>query len=258
MERFKFIGGPCVIENRDHTLFLAEEILKATKDMDIDLYFKASFDKANRTDSAAYRGPGIDKGLEILRSVKEELGLKIVSDIHNVQEAAQAAEVLDVIQIPAFLCRQTDLIKAGAETGKILNIKKGQFLSPEDARFIVKKARDFNAVDIWLTERGSTWGYGDLIVDMTAIPVMRSYKVPVIIDATHSVQQPGKGYGKTGGRREMVPTIALAAIAAGADGLFLEIHDEPEKSPSDAGNIYPVSQLRVLLKKVLDIYEILG
>ncbi|MCD6579760.1 3-deoxy-8-phosphooctulonate synthase [bacterium] len=257
-KKFKFIAGPCVIENRDITIKIAKGLKQVIKDLDnIDFYFKASFDKANRSSVNSFRGPGMEKGLDILREVKEKFGFKITTDIHLPSQIDPISKVADIIQIPAFLCRQTDLLLAAGGSGKTINVKKGQFLSPYEVKNIIEKVGSTGNKKIWITERGTTFGYNKLVVDMTSIPIMKEYNVPVIIDATHSVQLPGAGGNRTLGNREFVPIIAKAAISAGADGLFIETHFDPDSSPSDAANIYPLSSVKKLLKKVLEIFYIL-
>ncbi len=248
------IAGPCVIESRDHTLRLAESIDRVTNALGIPFIFKASFDKANRSSLQSRRGPGLEEGLAILRDVAAEVGVPVTSDIHEAPQAAPAGEVLDVLQIPAFLCRQTDLLVAAAETGKVINLKKGQFISPEEMRLAVEKVRQSGNERVLLTERGTFFGYGRLVNDMAAIPRMQTY-APVIFDATHSCQLPGQGGTQSGGQREMTPILASAAIAAGADALFLEVHDQPDQALSDSATVWPLDQLEPLLKRCLRIAE---
>lgn len=251
------IAGPCAIESRDMVLHTARVLRDLCMGLDVEFYFKSSFDKANRT-SASARGVGLDEGLRILAEVKESLGLPIVTDVHESQQCERVAEVADVLQIPAFLSRQTDLLQAAARTGRIVNVKKGQFMAPWDMRGAIEKIAQVSpeAVSdgrIWLTERGSSFGYGRLVVDMTGLPTMRQYGCPVIFDATHSVQQPSAQGGVTGGNREMVPVLARAAVAAGVDGLFVETHPEPERAISDAANQVRLDDMRGLLEQVLAI-----
>ena len=240
------IAGPCVIESRKHTLHMASEIKKIASDLGIPLIFKASYDKANRTSLTSFRGPGLQAGLKILLEVREKTALPIVSDIHEPSEAAPAGEVLDLLQIPAFMCRQTDLLVAAARTNKPVNIKKGQFMAPEQMRNVVEKARASGSGGVLLTERGTFFGYGRLVNDMTAIPHMATI-APVVFDATHSCQFPGAEGQRTGGQREMAPILAQAAIAAGAHALFLEVHDDPEHAKSDATTVWPLNRLEDLL-----------
>lgn len=252
-----FILGPCAIESETHALFMATMIRTICRRLGIEFVFKASFDKANRTSVGSFRGPGLHEGMKILRRVKEEVGVPVISDIHEARQAEAAVEVLDMIQIPALLCRQTDLIVAAARTGKPLNIKKGQFMAPEDMRYAAEKALASGAREVWLTERGTTFGYHDLVVDMRSIPRMRALGFPVIIDATHAIQQPGAGDGKSIGAPDLIPTIAKAAVAAGADGVFLEVHDDPAAAKSDGPNSLPLSELGPLLAQLMRIREAL-
>lgn len=246
----KVIAGPCVIESAELLNIIAEEITSINKELNIEVIFKASFDKANRTSMHSFRGPGIEKGLMMLEDIKKKYGLKILTDIHESWQAAPTAEVADVIQIPAFLCRQTDLLVAAAKTGKTINIKKAQFLSGNDMRYPVEKAREAGATEIWLTERGNTLGYNNLVVDFRNIDDMLSIVPTVIMDCTHSVQRPGIG-GKTGGDRKFVPAMAKAAKAFGANGYFFEVHPTPEKGLSDAANMLELQQLKDVIKSIL-------
>ena len=251
------IAGPCAIENRDIVLQTAETLNRLCYDLGITLYFKSSFDKANRT-SLTERGVGMDEGLRILQEVKEQFGLPILTDVHERQQCALVAEVADVLQIPAFLCRQTDLIQAAATTGRIVNVKKGQFMAPWDMRGVVDKIEQVSPCAaregrIWLTERGSSFGYGRLVVDMTSLVEMRRFGCPIVFDATHSVQQPGTGTGVTGGNREMVPYLMRAALAVGIDGLFIETHPDPDHAISDAANQIKLSDMKPLLEQALQI-----
>lgn len=242
------IAGPCAIEDEETVLCTAEKLQQVCHELDIPLYFKSSFDKANRTSSSSMRGVGMDEGLRILAEVKAKYGMPILTDIHESWQCAPVAEVADVLQIPAFLSRQTDLLQAAARTGRIVNIKKGQFMAPWDMRGAISKCREVNAdCSIWLTERGSSFGYGNLIVDMTSLAKMREYGCPIIFDATHSVQQPSSQQGVTGGNRELVPTLMRAALAVGIDGLFLEVHPDPDKAISDAANQVRLDDIRDLL-----------
>lgn len=251
------IAGPCAIENRDLVLQTAETLNRLCYDLGITLYFKSSFDKANRT-SLTERGVGMDEGLRILQEVKEQFGLPILTDVHERQQCAAVAEVADVLQIPAFLCRQTDLIQAAATTGRIVNVKKGQFIAPWDMGGVVDKIEQVAPCAaregrIWLTERGSSFGYGRLVVDMTSLVEMRRFGCPIVFDATHSVQQPGTGTGVTGGNREMVPYLMRAALAVGIDGLFIETHPDPDHAISDAANQIKLSDMKPLLEQALQI-----
>jgi 2-dehydro-3-deoxyphosphooctonate aldolase (KDO 8-P synthase) len=255
------IAGPCIAESEALCVEVAEKTAKLCGNLNIDYIFKASFDKANRSSISSERGPGLQKGLEMLAAVKEKAGVSVLSDIHEPGQAIEAAKVLDVLQIPAFLCRQTDLLKAAAQTEKPVNVKKGQFMAPWDMQNVVDKLRRFGASGIVLTERGSSFGYNRLVTDMTSIPLMQRLKdnegrnYPVVIDATHSVQMPGGLGVKSGGASKFIKHIALAGLAAGADGLFLEVHTEPDKAPCDADNMLPLSSLEKLLKKALAVYK---
>ena len=244
---FFLFAGPCVVENETMPLEIAREILKITTDLNIPFVFKASYRKANRSKSSSFSGIGDEKALNALLKVKETLGIPIVTDIHTAEEAAFAARYVDVLQIPAFLCRQTDLLEAAAATGKWVNIKKGQFLSPESMIFAVNKVKEAGNQKVLVTDRGTMFGYQDLIVDMRGIPSMQSFEVPVILDVTHSLQQPNQSEGVTGGRPDMIATIARAGIAAGVDGIFLETHPNPAIAKSDGANMLPLKNLRKLL-----------
>jgi 2-dehydro-3-deoxyphosphooctonate aldolase (KDO 8-P synthase) len=250
------IAGPCVIETEKICLDIADRLLKISKKTGIPIIFKASFDKANRSSINSFRGPGLDKGLEILTKVKKETSLALLTDIHSPQQAAIAAEVVDCLQVPAFLCRQTDLLVACGKTGKPVNVKKGQFMSPEEMKNAVEKIRSTGNEKILLTERGTFFGYNRLVNDMTAIPAMKKLGCPVVFDATHSTQQPG-GLGRTSaGTKEMAPVLAKTAIAAGANGLFLEVHTDPKNAKSDAASIMPIEWVEKLLTTCKKIYEI--
>jgi 2-dehydro-3-deoxyphosphooctonate aldolase (KDO 8-P synthase) len=237
------IAGPCVIEDAGLTLEIAATLKDYAQEVGLPLIFKASYDKANRTSLSSYRGPGLARGLTILARVKEETGLPVLSDVHQVSEVAPAAEVLDVLQIPAFLCRQTDLVVAAAATGKPLNIKKGQFLAPWDMKAVVDKARSTGNTRIFLTERGASFGYNNLVVDLRSLAVMQGLGCPVILDATHSVQLPGGRGTCSGGQREFVPLLARAGVAAGADGIFLEVHPDPDRALCDGPNSLPLAEV---------------
>ena len=255
------IAGPCAIENREMVLQTAETLNRLCYDLGVTLYFKSSFDKANRT-SASARGVGMEEGLRILQEMKSLYGLPIVTDVHESYQCAPVAEVADVLQIPAFLSRQTDLLQAAAATGRIVNVKKGQFMAPWDMGGAISKIEQVapNAMKeghIWLTERGSSFGYGRLVVDMTSLVEMRRFGCPVIFDATHSVQQPSSQAGITGGNREMVPYLMRAALAVGIDGLFIETHPEPEKAISDAANQVRLSDMSVLLQQAIEINNLI-
>jgi 2-dehydro-3-deoxyphosphooctonate aldolase (KDO 8-P synthase) len=252
------IGGPCVIESEAIIRETVSGLKEITSRLGIPFIFKASFDKANRTSLSSYRGPGLRDGLELLGRIKEEFGVPVISDIHEASQAAEAAKVLDVIQIPAFLCRQTDLLVAAAQTGKPLSIKKGQFLSPWDMKNAVNKVRESGNDQIMLTERGIMYGYNNLVVDMRALPVMRGLGCPVIYDATHSVQLPGGAGGSSGGQREFIPPLSRAAVAAGIDGLFMEIHPDPAKALCDGPNSMPLAEVEELLQKLVQIHEVVN
>ncbi len=255
---FFLIAGPCVIENYEITHQIAEHLKQVTQKLGIPFIFKASFDKANRTSLDSFRGPGFDAGLEILGRIKKDLDVKIISDIHLPQQAQKAATVLDIIQIPAFLCRQTDLIVAACGTGKPVNIKKGQFLSPRECKNILNKTKGTNNSNICITERGSSFGYNNLVVDFRGIPIIHGLGSPVIFDATHSVQLPGGAQDSSAGERKFAPTLAKAAIAAGADGLFIETHPEPEKALCDGPNSMPLNDMEKLLTTLLAIKKAVG
>ena len=247
------IAGPCVIESRQLVLEVAESVAEICRRLGVQYVFKASFDKANRTSASSFRGLGIDKGLAVLQAVKDQLHLPVLTDIHESYQAAIAAEVVDVLQIPAFLCRQTDILLAAAETGKAINVKKGQFLAPAEMSQVVKKLRAAGVKNLLLTERGNSFGYNTLVVDFRSLPQLQDLGCPVIFDATHSVQQPG-GQGETsGGQREYVAPLARAAVAVGVDGLFMEIHPRPDEALSDGPNMLPLHRLEPLLKQLLAI-----
>ena len=249
------IAGPCVIEDEPTTLKIAGHLSELTQQHDIQLVFKASFDKANRTSIRSFRGPGIDKGLEILSHIKSELDLMILSDVHDSSQVEQAAGVLDILQIPAFLCRQTDLLLSAARTDKPINIKKGQFLAPWDMANTVDKIRSTGNRRIMLTERGASFGYNNLVVDFRGIQIMKATGCPVIFDATHSVQLPGGDGPSSGGQREFAPVLARAAIAAGADGIFVEVHPDPDHALCDGPNSLPLDQLSALLAQLIKIRQ---
>ena len=246
-----FIAGPCVIESAELLDIVATELVKIKAETGADIYFKASFDKANRTSIHSYRGPGLERGLQMLADVKAKHHLPLVTDIHESYQAEAAGQVMDVLQIPAFLCRQTDLLVAAAKTGKTVNIKKAQFLSGEDMIYPYQKAAESGAKEIWLTERGNSFGYNNLVVDFRNIPAMRAIAPRVIMDCTHSVQRPGAAGGKTGGNREFVPAMALAAKAFGANGYFFETHPAPEKALSDGPNMLRLDDLENVIKSLI-------
>jgi 2-dehydro-3-deoxyphosphooctonate aldolase (KDO 8-P synthase) len=252
------IAGPCVIETESSCLRIAESLLKTCSRLGISLTFKASFDKANRTSANAYRGPGLDAGLKVLDRVRREMGVPVLTDVHTQDQTAMAGEVVDVLQIPAFLCRQTDLIAAAAATGRILNIKKGQFLAPDDMGHVVEKAREAGAERILLTERGTTFGYHNLVADMRSIPILQQFGFPVVFDVTHSVQLPGGAGDRSGGERAYAPVLARAAVAAGATGLFIETHPNPDQALSDGPNMIPLRDMSALLRQLLRLRSALN
>ena len=247
-----FIAGPCVIESTECLDGVAKELVRLNEKFGIDIIFKSSFDKANRTSICSFRGPGMEKGLQMMADIKEKYGLKLLTDIHESCQAQPVGEVVDVLHIPAFLCRQTDLLVAAAKTGKIVNVKKAQFLSGEDMKYPVQKVRESGNEYVWLTERGNIYGYNNLVVDFRNIPDMKKIVPTVIMDCTHSVQRPGAAGGKTGGNREFVPSMALAAKAFGANGYFFEVHPNPEEAKSDGPNMLYLKDLESVIKSLLD------
>lgn len=249
------IGGPCALESEEIARTVAVRVAEVCAKLGISYVFKASFDKANRTSLSSYRGPGLKDGLAALARIREDLNVPVISDIHDYTQAAPAGEVLDIIQIPAFLCRQTDLLVAAAKTGKVVNVKKGQFVSPWDMENVVNKLYSAGTEKIMLVERGACFGYNNLVVDMRSLPVMRSFGYPVVFDATHSVQLPGGAGGSSGGQREFVEPLTRAAVAAGVDALFMEIHPEPSKALCDGPNSIPLDDVEPLLKKLVRIRE---
>ncbi len=255
MDKLMLIAGPCVIESEEIVLQIAEKMRGIAERLDLDYYFKASFDKANRTSISSYRGPGLEEGLRILERVKKNFGLRIATDIHEPWQAAVAAEVADIIQIPAFLCRQTDLLIAAGRTGKLINIKKAQFLAPWDMKNVIGKIEESGNRRILLCERGTSFGYNTLVVDMTGIIEMKKFGYPVVMDATHSVQKPGGRGDSTGGNREYVEPLAKAAIAAGADALFFEVHPNPDNALSDGPNMVRLCEFEEMLKRILCVYN---
>ncbi len=255
MSEFLLIAGPCVIESEENVMMIADKVKGIAERLDLDYYFKASFDKANRTSIRSYRGPGIEEGLRILKKVKETYGLKICTDIHEPWQAEKAAKVADILQIPAFLCRQTDLLVAAAKTGKLINVKKAQFLAPWDMRNVVRKIEESGNKNIMLCERGSTFGYNTLVVDMTGILEMKKLGYPVVMDATHSVQKPGGKGTATGGNRDYVEPLAKAAIAAGADALFFEVHPDPDNALSDGPNMIKLDEFEEMLVRIIKVYN---
>jgi 2-dehydro-3-deoxyphosphooctonate aldolase (KDO 8-P synthase) len=253
-----WIAGPCVIESRDLTLSIAEELATLADRLGIQLVFKASFDKANRSSGKSFRGPGLDDGLRILADVRRQTGLPLTTDVHETAQVGPAAEVIDLLQIPAFLARQTDLVLAAGRTGRAVNVKKGQFMAPWDMRNVVAKMDEAGNPNLLLTERGSTFGYGNLVNDLRAIPWMQDLGRPVIFDATHSVQTPGSQGDRTGGDRRMIPPLARAAVAAGCDGVFVETHPRPDTSPSDGPNMIPLHELPLLIEQCTRIRQALA
>ena len=252
--RFFLIAGPCVIENEDLCLDVAAALQKTCRKLGVTYVFKASFDKANRTSAHSFRGPGLEAGLAVLARVRTACGVPVLTDVHTEAQAAVAGEVADILQIPAFLCRQTDLIEAAVHTGKIVNLKKGQFLSPAEMGQVVKKAVEAGATKLLLTERGTTFGYNNLVSDMRSIPILRRTGFPVVFDATHSVQLPGGGGDKSAGQREFAPVLARCAVAAGANGVFIETHPTPDKALSDGPNMIPLGEMPAVLKSLLKVW----
>lgn len=250
------IAGPCTIENEKSAVRHAEKIKKIADRVKVPFIFKSSYDKANRTSVKSYRGPGIEAGLKILKKVKEDVGVSVLSDVHTEEEAKRSAEVLDIIQIPAFLSRQTDLIIEAAKTGKIVNIKKGQFLSPWDMKHAIEKVHSAGGNRILITERGTSFGYNNLVSDFRSIVIMKDFGIPVIYDASHSVQMPGGLGGRSGGDKRFIPPLMLAAVSVGADGIFVEVHENPDKALCDGPNMLPLGELAGLLEKVKDIERI--
>jgi 2-dehydro-3-deoxyphosphooctonate aldolase (KDO 8-P synthase) len=249
------IAGPCVIESEDLCFRVASSLKKTCSRLGISFVFKASYDKANRTSARSFRGLGIDAGLQILAEVRKRCDVPILTDVHSETQAARAARVVDILQIPAFLCRQSDLVSASVETGKIVNVKKGQFLSPAEMGQVVEKAKQAGGKRLLVTERGTTFGYNNLVADMRSMPIMRSFGFPVIFDATHSVQLPGGGGNKSAGQRQFAPVLARAALAAGADGIFLETHPQPDRALSDGPNMIPLAEIPALLSSLLKVYS---
>lgn len=247
---FFLIAGPCVIESEEHALGVAARLREITSALDVPFIFKASYDKANRTSIRSFRGPGLDRGLEILGRIRRELGVAVTSDVHEAGQVGPAAEVLDLLQIPAFLCRQTDLIVAAAATGRPVNIKKGQFLAPGDLVHAVEKARSTGNRDLFVTERGTSFGYNNLVVDFRSLPLLRKQGVPVVFDATHSVQLPGGAGGSSSGESGFIPYLARAAVAVGVDGLFMEVHPEPKRALSDGANALQIDLLKGMLTQL--------
>lgn len=256
-EPLLLIAGPCVLESAEHALMMAERIATIARRLGLPYVFKASYDKANRSSGQSFRGPGLEGGLAILSRVREAVGVPVLSDVHAPEQARAAGAVLDAVQVPAFLCRQTDLLVACGQTGRCVNIKKGQFLAPEKMQLAVEKVRETGNPDVLVTDRGTFFGYERLVNDLTGLQVMRQF-APVVFDATHSVQYPGGGGHVTGGRREFIPLLARAAVAAGIDALFMEVHDDPPRAKSDAATVWPLSELERLLVTLLRVREAVG
>jgi 2-dehydro-3-deoxyphosphooctonate aldolase (KDO 8-P synthase) len=256
--RLAVIAGPCVIESQEHAMMMARECQQRARAAGLDFVFKSSFDKANRSSVKSFRGLGMKDGLEILAAIKKELGVPVLTDVHDVAQIEATAEVVDVLQIPAFLCRQTDLIVAAAKSGRVVNIKKGQFLAPEDARNIVEKARSAGSDRVMLTERGVSFGYNNLVVDMRSFPIMSEFGVPVVFDVTHSLQLPGGLGHATGGLSQYIEPLARAGVACGVDAVFMEVHDAPERAPSDGPNMLPLERMGPLLESLRDIHSLVN
>ena len=254
--RLTIIAGPCVVESLDHALMMARECSGRARESGLDFVYKSSFDKANRSSIKSFRGLGMETGLDVLRRVKEEVGVPVLTDVHDVSQVARVAEVADVLQIPAFLSRQTDLIVEAARSGKAVNVKKGQFLAPQDARNIVEKAREAGCDKLLLTERGASFGYNNLVVDMRSFPIMRQFGVPVVFDVTHSLQLPGGLGHATGGQSEYIEPLARAGVACGVDAVFMEVHECPERAPSDGPNALPLERMQSLLNVLRDIHKL--
>jgi len=256
--RLTIIAGPCVIESAEHAMMMARECAQRARDAGLDFVFKSSFDKANRSSVKSFRGVGLAAGLEILQRVKDELNVPVLTDVHDVAQIDQVAAVVDVLQIPAFLCRQTDLIAAAAQSGRAVNVKKGQFLAPEDARNIVEKARAAGCDRLMLTERGVSFGYNNLVVDMRSFPIMSEFGVPVVFDVTHSLQLPGGLGHATGGLSQYIEPLARAGVACGVDAVFMEVHEAPQRAPSDGPNMLPLGRMGALLEVLRDIHALVG
>ena len=254
---FTLIAGPCQLESEMHAIKISKELKKITTDLNINLIYKTSFDKANRTSLKGKRGLGLDKSLPIFDKLRKEVGVPVLTDVHTAEQCLVVANHVDVLQIPAFLCRQTDLLIAAAKTGKIINVKKGQFLAPWDMQNVIKKIEDSGNKNILITERGASFGYNTLVSDMRALPIMSKFGFPIVFDATHSVQQPGGMGEKSGGQREFVPHLARAAIAVGIGAIFIETHDDPDNAPSDGPNMVPIRELKSLLKKLTEIDKLI-
>ena len=250
---FTLIAGPCQLESEEHAIKISTELKKITKELQINLIYKTSYDKANRTSLKGKRGIGLDKSLPIFDKIRKEVGIPVLTDVHTAEQCSIVANHVDVLQIPAFLCRQTDLLIAAAKTGKIINLKKGQFLAPWDMTNVIKKIEDSGNKNILITERGASFGYNTLVSDMRALPIMSKFGFPIVFDATHSVQQPGGMGEKSGGQREFVPYLARAAVAVGVGAIFMETHEDPDNAPSDGPNMVPIKEIKGLLKKLTEI-----
>ena len=255
-EPFTLIAGPCQLENETHAIKISTELKKITDEIGINFIYKTSFDKANRTSLRGKRGLGLDKSLPIFDKIKKEVGVPVLTDVHTAEQCSIISNHVDVLQIPAFLCRQTDLLIAAAKTGKIINVKKGQFLAPWDMINVIKKITDSGNKNILITERGASFGYNTLVSDMRALPIMAKFGFPIVFDATHSVQQPGGMGEKSGGQREFVPYLAQAAVAVGVSAIFVETHEDPDNAPSDGPNMVPLNEVKALLKKLAEIDKI--
>ena len=255
-EPFTLIAGPCQLENETHAIKISTELKKITDEIGINLIYKTSFDKANRTSLKGKRGLGLDKSLPIFDKIRKEVGVPVLTDVHTAEQCSVVADHVDILQIPAFLCRQTDLLIAAAKTGKIINVKKGQFLAPWDMANVIKKITDSGNKNILITERGASFGYNTLVSDMRSLPIMAKFGFPIVFDATHSVQQPGGMGEKSGGQREYVPHLARAAIAVGVGAIFMETHEDPDHAPSDGPNMVPLNEVKDLLKKLAEIDKI--
>ena len=254
---FTLIAGPCQLENEEHALKISSELKKITTELGINLIYKSSFDKANRTSLKGKRGIGLDKSLPIFDKIRKEVGVPVLTDVHTSEQCSIVSDYVDILQIPAFLCRQTDLLIAAAKTGKIINVKKGQFLAPWDMSNVIKKIEDSGNKNILITERGASFGYNTLVSDMRSLPIMSKFGFPIVFDATHSVQQPGGMGERSGGQREFVPYLARAAIAVGVGAIFMETHEDPDNAPSDGPNMVPLKEVKSLLKKLTEIDKLI-
>ena len=254
---FTLIAGPCQLESEEHAIKISTELKKITSELEINLIYKSSFDKANRTSLKGKRGIGLDKSLPIFDKIRKEVGVPVLTDVHTSEQCSVVSEHVDILQIPAFLCRQTDLLIAAAKTGKIINVKKGQFLAPWDMSNVIKKIEDSGNKNILITERGASFGYNTLVSDMRSLPIMSKFGFPIVFDATHSVQQPGGMGERSGGQREFVPYLARAAIAVGVGAIFMETHEDPDNAPSDGPNMVPLKEVKSLLKKLTEIDKLI-